>query len=502
MYLCVFSLSLCGDSNGAPIEDISNALSFTNVTNIKNSTNSFPPSSVNDVINRLKNLSELDKNSLFINQMDEKVFTLLQGIIKSKEFSVDKNFGEFNKRFTPGEFCILAEMSDVLDLSNFLIYPSDVAFLKDKISFFKEIKVSDTSANSLALCAHAHLEGVKTPLFDKEDEFKGGALCIGKNESETIEVIERVFLEKKYGTKEWDFAMCYVLSQKDAFENLRGIIRDLNPSCISMKTWVSENEEAVDHAIFSYLKKNRNYWFMKSPSSIVSIIKSEEKKASQRGNILGDEGVKVFCLNQAFINVTELNLSYNRLGKQGVKCLAKSRFLKNIVKMDLSLNKIGDLGVIYITESPNFKKLTDLNLGKSNIGPEGAVMIAQSKILKGLKNLNLESSQDMSYINMIGDAGTIAIAKSVTLEGLVSLNLCENKLSDKSAIAIAQSKAFKNLTILKIAFNTQIRSDSVKILAKSPHLEKLKELDVTCCGIGDDFQEVQALLESRFPRGV
>jgi Leucine-rich repeat (LRR) protein len=168
----------------------------------------------------------------------------------------------------------------------------------------------------------------------------------------------------------------------------------------------------------------------------------------------------------------KIGLAYNQLSRAGREVLEKFNILQNINNLGTSkrINEIGglihgDSGIEALMGFYQLSKLNNLDLSDSNLTDRSAIAIANSEGLKGLFSLNLSG-------NRITDSGAKALADSENLGQLKKLNLNFNFIGDLGARAIAKSPYLANLKSLKLGQN-RVGKIGAKALKESDTLVNL-----------------------------
>ena len=168
----------------------------------------------------------------------------------------------------------------------------------------------------------------------------------------------------------------------------------------------------------------------------------------------------------------KINLAYNHLSQIGNEALARFNLIQNIEVLNLSekLNEVGSLiygdsGVLVFLTSPYTFKLETLDLSESNLTDRSAIAISQSKKFTQLLQLNLSG-------NRITDLGAGALANSKYFKQLKRLNLNFNSIGDLGASSIAGSPYLTNLESLKLGQN-RVSKAGAKALKNSNTLKNL-----------------------------
>jgi len=189
-------------------------------------------------------------------------------------------------------------------------------------------------------------------------------------------------------------------------------------------------------------------------------------------NDIGDEGALSLTMSSSLKQLKKIGLEYNRLKQNGSEALEKFNVFQNMNNLRVSrrINEIGslihgDLGVMVLMEFPHLSQLNNLNLSDSNLTDRSAVAIANSEGLKDLFSINLSG-------NRITDLGAKALADSKNLGQLKKLNLNFNSIGDLGAKVIANSPYLSNLKSLKLGQN-QVGKAGAKALKESNTLVNL-----------------------------
>jgi uncharacterized protein (TIGR02996 family) len=146
--------------------------------------------------------------------------------------------------------------------------------------------------------------------------------------------------------------------------------------------------------------------------------------------------------------LTTLNFRPNRIRAAGAHALAAEPALAGVKRLLLDGNQIGDEGVRALVASPYTTALRVLDLSGCKVWQGGLEALAAWPGLSRLRELRLDRNSIRH--------GLVSLAASPGLAGLERLSLRHAELTDAT----------------------------VEALAESPHLDGLRELDLTDCYLG------------------
>ncbi|RNA15208.1 leucine-rich repeat-containing 74A-like isoform X2 [Brachionus plicatilis] len=183
------------------------------------------------------------------------------------------------------------------------------------------------------------------------------------------------------------------------------------------------------------------------------------------------------------------SISLNNYGLTSTGILALTFALKNnitVSKLDLSGNEIGSSGLrhlsILLEESIS---ITDLNISRNFVGSQGVKYLED--ILK--KNRYLKDV-DISSNNFNDEDGVLLI-ESLEDSSITHLNLSQNKLGDKSGIAIGKWLADNgNLIELNLSWNHFRKKGAVSICKGIWDNNYLKKINLAWNGFGSEGAEM------------
>jgi uncharacterized protein (TIGR02996 family) len=171
---------------------------------------------------------------------------------------------------------------------------------------------------------------------------------------------------------------------------------------------------------------------------------SQYRAVRERSSVLTEAGARALASSRFLAGLTSLDLSgQSLLGDAGARALAESHSLTRLRALTLSGCGITHLGMRSLGAAPFAGELASLDLDDNNLGNEGAEALA-SAAWPGLRKLSLR-------YDAIGARGAIALASSPGLAGLVQLDLIGNSLTDAGVKALAQSPHLKRLRTLNVS---------------------------------------------------
>jgi uncharacterized protein (TIGR02996 family) len=256
-----------------------------------------------------------------------------------------------------------------------------------------------------------------------------------------------------------------------------------------------------------------------------------------RENDLIGQDVRALTAAPHLHNLTDLSLSRNRIGLDGLKALASWRqfpFLKaldlssggtggtnvpdaeavrallpsrrpgRLACLDLSDNfRVGDQGASTLVSSPRLGRLTHLWLKNCGVGGDGIRALGASAHLENLTALDLSGPHaDAEFIPALaaaplvgrlttlllneafGSEQTSALAETPHLGRLRRLELRKNGLGQGGVEAVARAR-LTSLTALLLAENKLTDPDALEALGASPNLAALVSLDLSHNRFGD-----------------
>ena len=203
----------------------------------------------------------------------------------------------------------------------------------------------------------------------------------------------------------------------------------------------------------------------------------------------GDGVARVIARASQLTGLRELHLGRNRLGDDAVELLAAASGLSCLEDLDLSENDIGETGARTLAASRHLGQLKRLELRHNQIGPAGAEAIAASDRLASLQRLGLAG-------NSIGVPRLFSLPRVSSLLSVPSLDLTANGLSPAALKAILTRPTGDNtparLRELDLSHN-DLGEPGTRVLAQAAALEDLKVLRLAGCGIPDEGLRLLAL---------
>jgi hypothetical protein len=172
-----------------------------------------------------------------------------------------------------------------------------------------------------------------------------------------------------------------------------------------------------------------------------------------------------------------------------VKHIADSPNFGRLKVLNLATNRIGKFGVEALANSRNLAHLTALNLGgdESPKKEREFSALASSPFLSRLKSIELEG-------NCIGDARLIEIFRSPNLARITVLNVNGNEMTLAGLRVLLGSCFVTRLRSLNIGWNGMIGLAGARMLSDAKELANLRELNVRYCNVHP--KGISALLAS------
>jgi uncharacterized protein (TIGR02996 family) len=152
---------------------------------------------------------------------------------------------------------------------------------------------------------------------------------------------------------------------------------------------------------------------------------------------------------------------------------------------------VGDIGSEMpgvLAAAPQLSALRRLELVYPNVGDEGLTELARSPYLGNLTGLRVEAGYTKYYNRPVHSTGVRVLAESPTLTRLQELDLKYNAIDADGACALAGSPNLTGLKRLALTGN-RIGDRGLRALSASPRLRRVTDLDVSCNGIGDEGVE-------------
>ncbi len=193
-----------------------------------------------------------------------------------------------------------------------------------------------------------------------------------------------------------------------------------------------------------------------------------------RNNLIGNSGLKALANSPRLRQLKSLDIVHNRIGNSGCVALAAAPWLKNFSELYLTRNPISGQGIAALAKSPLVSGLNELDLSETKIGDAGLAAIARSPHFANLTLLCV-------VVAGCGDAGVQSLAESHNLPRLEKLNLSGNlNIGDASMNYLARTETLVSLSVLQV-LETGVGNAGVAALAKSVHLNGLRQLDLSGC---------------------
>jgi uncharacterized protein (TIGR02996 family) len=187
----------------------------------------------------------------------------------------------------------------------------------------------------------------------------------------------------------------------------------------------------------------------------------------------------------ALSGLTELDVNNNYyLGEDWGLLLAAASHLNRLTTLLLSGNGLGAQGVRALAKARHLAGLRELDLRGNEIGPIGAGALARSPIFANLTKLLLGFDREFDDTNDLGDRGVRALVGSPHLTKLRVLDLSDNEIGDEGVLALAAWPGLAGVADLDLCGNA-ITDRGLRALASSQHAAGLRKLAVTANPVSD-----------------
>jgi hypothetical protein len=175
------------------------------------------------------------------------------------------------------------------------------------------------------------------------------------------------------------------------------------------------------------------------------------------------------------------------LGEEAALLIARAPALANLKHLLLGRTILSPAAMTALLTSPHLQQLDEACLS-GDLDAEGMATLAASPLM--LRNMHHDTTRGMHNLNERGiTADTLPILlDSPHLPRLRWLNLNHNPLGDAGAAILAAHPALATLEQLQLV-RTGITLDGFRLLADSPHLRNLWSLTL---GMADDALDIQA----------
>ncbi|HJZ55145.1 MAG TPA: TIGR02996 domain-containing protein [Gemmataceae bacterium] len=162
-------------------------------------------------------------------------------------------------------------------------------------------------------------------------------------------------------------------------------------------------------------------------------------------------------------NVSELDLHECELKPAELRMLLDAWADRHLTHLSLP-RKSGDELLAVLASHPTAAKIRLLGVPTGKVTIAGIRSLCSSRPLAQVKMFDLHCP--------IGDAGLEELLRWRHLSGIRGLRLCDAKLTDAGAVALAECPALAELRVLVLVSNS-IDVDGCRALARSPHLNRL-----------------------------
>ena len=183
------------------------------------------------------------------------------------------------------------------------------------------------------------------------------------------------------------------------------------------------------------------------------------------GTGIGPDGAAALAGGPRLARLAVLDLSSCPVGPGGARALADSPVLSCLSKLELEKCNLGAEGALSVVESTALATLTDLELGQNEVGAGGADLLRRLRLPR-LRFLSLRCCG-------VGDDAIEVLAASPHLAGLEQLDLGYNRIGPARALASSPGVArLKNLDLS----GHHMDEAGARALTESPHLTGLRRL--------------------------
>jgi uncharacterized protein (TIGR02996 family) len=192
-------------------------------------------------------------------------------------------------------------------------------------------------------------------------------------------------------------------------------------------------------------------------------------------NYIGDEGLRTVCAAPHWGNLRELELDVNGISPEGVAALARSPLWEQLTMVSLLDGRIRDAGAAALRDSPG---LVDLRFCCCGIGPEGVESLT-ARSFPRLERLDLSDNE------YTGDEGAARLVARARFPRLKALDVSFTRLTPAGVRTLAASSLLGQLAALDVSQNSDLGDAGAEALASSLHVTRLRNLNLTACGITD-----------------
>ena len=222
-------------------------------------------------------------------------------------------------------------------------------------------------------------------------------------------------------------------------------------------------------------------------------------------NRLGDAGVSHLAGSAVFANLEELNLANNELTDGAARSLAASPHLAKLRRLDLRDNAIGPPGALALAGAENLAALRRVSFARNEVGSTRSNAVSWTSSLLRFQSLDL-SGNDLGP-DRLKSVLTARAAPRFDEAGqerprdnpvrIEELDLSQNDIGEAGARVLAESESLRGLVFLRLA-GCNITDTAARILASSPHLNRLESLEIGNNPVGD--RGLQAFLHTSLRR--
>lgn len=201
----------------------------------------------------------------------------------------------------------------------------------------------------------------------------------------------------------------------------------------------------------------------------------------------GAAGAAAIVMSPHLDSLQQLDLGGNGIDDQGAGVLANASQLLRLTSLDLRANPLSDQGLSIFARTARFASLKRLNLRRTWVGDEGVRALASSSNLPELKMLDLGwSSGEMGRSVQLGRSGLHALLASSTLSNLDGLSIIVNREGDEfdALLSSPHLRRLKRLDVYGL-----LTAEPIEALVTHPLVDQLEELHLRLL-LGEDGDRV------------
>jgi hypothetical protein len=206
-----------------------------------------------------------------------------------------------------------------------------------------------------------------------------------------------------------------------------------------------------------------------------------------------------------WLDLYDGNSASGRPGDDDFIDIVTSPHLARLEHLDYGTNDASDEGVAALASSPTMTRLRSLNLCANHVSPAGLRALAHSPTLSGLRHLDLSSCMGTTPLD---DGAFADLLSSPLFARLTALDFSHNAVREAGVARLAATPAARGLRALVLggrryeggSWSRPLSTASVRALAESPHLARLRRLELPSVFLDDEAALL--LARSRRLRGL